>query len=150
MDLREGLGITAESFCVMERGTGEIVGEYNMGEKRPVASITKLMTAYTVLSLAEEFNVDVWETRVGVGREAAELGGTTAGLRMGDELSVYDLLHGMMLPSGNDAAVALAYYFGNMILMNDTGIRSSENHSPVLHTTNSKLTTKDKKYSYPI
>lgn len=41
--------------------------------------------------------------------------GTTAGLRLGDQLSVVDLLHGMMLPSGNDAAVALAQYFGKFI-----------------------------------
>lgn len=41
--------------------------------------------------------------------------GTTASLRLGDELSIIDLIHGMMLPSGNDAAVALAQYFGKLI-----------------------------------
>ena len=41
--------------------------------------------------------------------------GTTANLRPGDELFVIDLLYGLMLPSGNDAAVALAQYFGKFL-----------------------------------
>ena len=45
----------------------------------------------------------------------AEIGGTSAELLANDELSVEDLLYGMMLPSGNDAAQSLAIYFGNFI-----------------------------------
>ena len=41
--------------------------------------------------------------------------GTTAGLRKGDKLSVWDLLHALMLPSGNDAAIALAEFVGRKI-----------------------------------
>jgi len=40
------------------------------------------------------------------------MSGTSAELRMGDVLSVWDVLHGLMLPSGNDAAIALAEHFG--------------------------------------
>ena len=43
---------------------------------------------------------------------AAETSGTTAELKPGDLLSVWELLHGLMLPSGNDAAMALAEHFG--------------------------------------
>ena len=74
-----------------------------------------MMTAYTVMHICKEFNVDVWTTMIRVEKEAAYMEGTTANLRLGDELSVIDLLHGMMLPSGNDAAVALAQYFGKFI-----------------------------------
>lgn len=63
---------------------------------------------------------------VGVEKEAAEIGGTTAELRLGDKLSVCDLIHGMMLPSGNDAAVALAYYFGNLILQSDSRVPTQQ------------------------
>lgn len=49
--------------------------------------------------------------------------GTTAELWIGDSLSVKDLLHGMMLPSGNDAAHALALHFGG--IMKDDGIYHS-------------------------
>jgi len=42
------------------------------------------------------------------------LGGTSADLLEGDSMTVYELLHGMMLPSGNDAAHSLAIYFGHL------------------------------------
>jgi len=47
-----------------------------------------------------------------VSKTAATVGGTSAKLRSGDVLSVWDLLHGLMLPSGNDAAMTLAEHFG--------------------------------------
>lgn len=52
---------------------------------------------------------------VGVSKYASAVGGTTAKLKEGDVLSVYDLLHGLMLPSGNDAATALAEHFALVI-----------------------------------
>lgn len=55
------------------------------------------------------------DTMVKVEKEAVEMEGTSAVLRLGDQLSILDLLHGMMLPSGNDAAVALAQFFGKFI-----------------------------------
>ena len=50
-----------------------------------------------------------------VSKTAASVGGTTARLRTGDELSVWDALHGLMLPSGNDAATCLAEHFGQYL-----------------------------------
>ena len=47
-----------------------------------------------------------------ISEHAADTSGTTAELKPGDILSVWDLLHGLMLPSGNDAAMQLAEYFG--------------------------------------
>lgn len=74
-----------------------------------------MMTAYTVMSICREFDIDIWTTMIRVEKESAYMEGTTAYLRLGDELSIIDLLHGLMLPSGNDAAVALAQYFGKLI-----------------------------------
>ena len=48
-------------------------------------------------------------------KTAATIGGTSAKLRTGDVLSVWDLLHGLMLPSGNDAAITLAEHFGQYL-----------------------------------
>ena len=48
--------------------------------------------------------------------EAPKIIGTSAELSNGDKLSVWDLLHGLMLPSGNDAAFTLASYFGDLLL----------------------------------
>lgn len=50
-----------------------------------------------------------------VSKTSAWIGGTTAKLRTGDVLSVWDLLHGLMLPSGNDAAVCLSENFGEYL-----------------------------------
>jgi len=57
------------------------------------------------------------------------LGGTSADLLANDKVSVYELMHGMMLPSGNDAARSLAIYFGNLmqILENKLPNNSSQN-----------------------
>jgi hypothetical protein len=57
------------------------------------------------------------------------LGGTSADLLANDKVSVYELMHGMMLPSGNDAAQSLAIYFGNLmqILENKLPNNSSQN-----------------------
>ena len=54
-------------------------------------------------------------TMLKVSKTAASMGGTTAKIRTGDELSVWDMLHGLMLPSGNDAAVCLAENFGEYL-----------------------------------
>ena len=50
-----------------------------------------------------------------VSKTAASIGGTSAKLRAGDVLTVWDLLHGLMLPSGNDAAIVLAEHFGQYL-----------------------------------
>jgi D-alanyl-D-alanine carboxypeptidase len=56
---------------------------------------------------------------VTISDEASTVPGTSADLRYNDILSVWDLLHGLMLPSGNDAAHALAEHFGNLLLQSD-------------------------------
>ena len=58
---------------------------------------------------------DLKSTAVPVSEEASMIGGTSAKLKEGDYLTVWDLLHGLMLPSGNDSGYLLADYFG-MIL----------------------------------
>lgn len=64
------------------------------------------------MSMSERFNIDIAKALVTISCEAAETVGTSAELQTGDSLAVLDLLYGLMLPSGNDAAIALAEYFG--------------------------------------
>ena len=74
-----------------------------------MASTTKIMTACIII---ENCNLsDVIE----VSRSAANIGGSRLGLRLGDKVSIKDLLYGLMLKSGNDCAVALAEYCGGDI-----------------------------------
>ena len=67
--------------------------------------MTKIMTSYCVFQLLEEYASEVSiDSVVTVSPSAARMNGTTANLLSYDKLTVKDLLYGMMLPSGNDAA----------------------------------------------
>jgi D-alanyl-D-alanine carboxypeptidase len=69
------------------------------------------MTCYVVIKLLERLKIKDSEL-IEVSREAAGVIGTTAELLEGDTLTIKQLMYGLMLPSGNDAAHALAEYFG--------------------------------------
>lgn len=83
-------------------------------EKRECASLTKIMTAYTVFKLMERLETDE-TTLIKISPEAAGVQGTSAELLEGDTLQIVQILRGLMLPSGNDAAHALAEYFGGIL-----------------------------------
>ena len=74
-----------------------------------MASTTKIMTAIVVLENANLSEV------IEISRKAAGTGGSRLGLSAGDKISINDLLYGLMLCSGNDAAVALAENIGGSI-----------------------------------
>jgi len=63
--------------------------------------------------------------KVNILEYSTKLGGTTADLLAGDRLSVTELMYGMMLPSGNDAAESLAIFFGNIFKMLETNQKLS-------------------------
>jgi serine-type D-Ala-D-Ala carboxypeptidase (penicillin-binding protein 5/6) len=88
--------------------------------KREIASLTKIMTLWVCLQLIEKFSIDPEKEIVTVSDQASCQGGTTANLFEGDKLTVWDCFHALMLPSGNDAAVALSEHFGNILLKNST------------------------------
>jgi D-alanyl-D-alanine carboxypeptidase len=71
-----------------------------------------MMTLITVIKLLARFNLNPNKMHITISRSGSHVIGTTANLREGDILSVEQLLYGMMLPSGNDAAYTLAEYFG--------------------------------------
>ena len=74
------------------------------------------MTTYTTLLLCEKLDLDTYETLVSVPANGAGINGTTAHLKTGDVLSINDLLYGVMLPSGNDAAYTLAHFMGETLV----------------------------------
>jgi D-alanyl-D-alanine carboxypeptidase (penicillin-binding protein 5/6) len=82
-----------------------------LAETRPIASTSKIMTAWVVLRLAST-DPKVLDEVVTYSERAAKTPGSSAGLKAGEKVPVKDLLYGLMLPSGNDAAVALAEHFG--------------------------------------
>ena len=94
--------INSRSAIIYDRTSGSVLFGKSENEKRKMASTTKIMTALIVL---ENSNLDDIVT---VSSKAAGTGGSRLGLRTNDKISVRDLLYGLMLCSGNDAAVALA------------------------------------------
>ncbi|NMB45541.1 MAG: D-alanyl-D-alanine carboxypeptidase [Firmicutes bacterium] len=96
------LNISASAAIVMDQQTGQVLWAKNPDWQRPIASLTKIMTAILVLELND------LDESVAISREAARTPGSSMYLRMGVDYRVRDLLHGLMLLSGNDAAVALA------------------------------------------
>ena len=85
--------------------------------QRQVASLTKIMTAVVVQDLLKKYKLNPYEIKIDIIpiNTTPALGGTSAELLPNDVLTVHELMHGMMLPSGNDAAQSLATYFGNFV-----------------------------------
>ena len=96
--------VSAHSAILMDADTGQVLYEKNAQEKSLIASTTKIMTALVVL---EQGALDEVVT---VPQAAVGIEGSSMYLKAGEELTVRQLLYGMMLSSGNDAAVALALY----------------------------------------
>ena len=109
-------GITAENLPDIDATNALVMGKdgivyYGRGadEQVKIASITKVMTAILTV---ENCKMD---EKVTVSNAAATVGNSTAGLLEGDELTVEQALRGLMIPSGNDAAIVLAEYVGKKI-----------------------------------
>lgn len=99
----------SRACVVIDRNTNTILYGKNEKNVRKMASTTKIMTATVII---ENCNLD--ET-IEVSKKAAGTGGSRLGLKTGDKITVRDLLYGLMLCSGNDAAVALAEHAGGNI-----------------------------------
>lgn len=94
--------ISASSSIAMDLQTGRILHENNINEKRLIASTTKIMTAIVTIE-----NSDINKT-VQVSDEVLKAYGSAIYIEVGEELKIKDLLYGLMLRSGNDAALVLA------------------------------------------
>ena len=101
--------VTARSAVVMEAKTGRVLYERNMDNRQFPASTTKIMTLIIAL---EKGNLD---DVVKVGPHAAGTEGSTLWLEEGDEITLRELLYGMMLHSGNDATVAVAEHIAGSV-----------------------------------
>ena len=115
--LRAG-AISAEKAILLDAVSGRILYEKNADEQSLIASTTKIMTALVV---CEQCNV---LDRMRIPKEAVGIEGSSMYLKEGEVLTIQELLYGLMMSSGNDAAVALAIYCGGTVegfaeLMND-------------------------------
>ena len=111
-------GVSAKKAYVLDAVSGRVLYEKDSADQSLIASTTKIMTALVV---CEQCNV---LDRMRIPKEAVGIEGSSMYLKEGEVLTIQELLYGLMLSSGNDAAVALAIYCGGTVegfvgMMND-------------------------------
>ncbi|AEV69407.1 D-alanyl-D-alanine carboxypeptidase [Acetivibrio clariflavus DSM 19732] len=125
--------IEAGAAIVMDMKSGRVLYEKNAHARKAIASTTKIMTAIVAL---ERGNL---EDKVKVSKRAANIGGSTINLKEGEEWTLKELLYGLMLRSGNDAAIAIAEHIGGSVegfaaLMNEKarelGLKNTQFKTP--------------------
>lgn len=112
------ISVSANSAVVMEASTGRVLYQKNAYEKMPMASTTKIMTALVAI---ENGNLS---DMVKISANASGIEGSSIWLSPGETMTLSDLLFGLMLASGNDAAIAIAEHVGGDVetfvgMMND-------------------------------
>jgi D-alanyl-D-alanine carboxypeptidase (penicillin-binding protein 5/6) len=103
--------IAAKAWAVIDGKTGKPLWGSHEAEARPIASTTKIMTAWIILQRADK-DPKVLDEEIRFSERAAATRGSSCRLKAGERLPVRELLYGLLLPSGNDAAVALGEHFG--------------------------------------
>lgn len=136
--------LAAKSYVLMDAATGNVLVENNGDQRLPPASLTKLMTAYIATleirkgKIGEQDMVPISEHAWRTGGAAS--GGSTMFLPLNSEAKVDDLLHGVIIQSGNDASIALAEYIAGSEdafadMMNETAKRLGMNNSHFMNAT---------------
>jgi len=97
----------AESYILMDFHSGRVLVDQRSGERHDPASLTKIMTAFVAFSELRAGNLAMDDT-VRISERAWRTGGSRMFVEVGSDVTVEDLLRGMIIQSGNDASVALA------------------------------------------
>jgi serine-type D-Ala-D-Ala carboxypeptidase (penicillin-binding protein 5/6) len=145
-------GVKAKGAVLADAATGQVLWGRGLDTERPMASVTKVMTALVVLdsgNLGQEIRVPKAAFDY-----AWKYGGETAGLYPGDVLTAQDLLDAMLLPSGADAAYTLANTYGPGLTafiarMNATAARMGMTHTHFTSPDGLPYPTETSTYSTP-
>lgn len=101
----------AKAFILIDVDSGKIIAEKGSNERMPPASLTKMMTLYVISNALRSSQIHL-KDMVRVSREAWKIGGSRMFIKEGNQVSVEDLLKGIIVDSGNDACVAMAEHVG--------------------------------------
>ncbi len=101
-----GLSLSCCSCVLMDSDSGRVLYEKDKDNPRLIASITKIMTA--ILAIES----DRLEEEVTVGEEVLTMYGSNIYIELGEKMKLLDMVYGLMLRSGNDAAIVIAYFIG--------------------------------------
>ena len=149
------VSISSPSGILMDSKTGEILYEKNVDTQRAIASTTKIMTYLLVMEAIDEGKIKMNDI-VTISKTAGNTGGSNYKLKVGDKVSVRELLDSMMIISANDSAVALGEYVSGSVpqfanLMNskakELGLDKAHfinpNGLPLSNNDQNKTTTRD-------
>jgi serine-type D-Ala-D-Ala carboxypeptidase (penicillin-binding protein 5/6) len=145
-------GVKAKGAILADATTGQVLWGRGVNTERPMASVTKVMTALLVLDIGQlDQEIRVPQAAFNY---AWKHGGETAALRPGDELTAQDLLEALLLPSGADAAYTLANAYGpglNAFIarMNATAARMGMTHTHFTSPDGLPYPTETSTYSTP-
>lgn len=109
VSVQANVQVSANNAVLMEQSSGRVLFEKSAHEKRPIASITKVMTAIIAI---ESGNL---KEKVKTSRRAIYTEGSSIYLELGEKITMEDLIYGLMLRSGNDAAVAISEHIGGSV-----------------------------------
>lgn len=103
--------INATAYVLMDANSGKVLAAKNMDQRVPPASLTKLMTIYLTFQALQSGSITL-NSEVTVSKEAWQMGGSKMFIRVGNQVTVDQLLQGVIVDSGNDACMQLAQYIG--------------------------------------
>jgi D-alanyl-D-alanine carboxypeptidase (penicillin-binding protein 5/6) len=126
--------IAATAHLLVDHNTGKVLVEHNADERLEPASLTKIMTAYVVFREVAAGKVALTDP-VFISEKAWRTGGSRTFIEVGSKVPLQDLLHGMIIQSGNDASVALAEHvagseetFANLMNTNAQRLGMTNSH----------------------
>ncbi|MEE4464686.1 D-alanyl-D-alanine carboxypeptidase family protein, partial [Azotobacter chroococcum] len=131
--------LAATSYLLMDAASGQVLIDSNGDQRLPPASLTKLMTAYIATLEIKRGQIKEGDM-VTVSERAWRTGGSRMFIQVGTQVSVDDLLHGIIIQSGNDSSVALAEHIAGSEdafadMMNTTAQRLGMSNSHFMNAT---------------
>lgn len=115
--------LNAKAYILIDVNSGKIIAEKDSDKKLPPASLTKMMTLYVISTALHNQQIHLSDP-VRISQEAWKIGGSRMFVKEGQQVSVEDLLKGIIVDSGNDACVAMAEHVGGT----ESGFTEIMNH----------------------
>jgi len=103
--------LNAKAYIIIDVNSGKIIAEKNSEEKLPPASLTKMMTLYVISNALHNNQIHLTDN-VRISQEAWKIGGSRMFVKAGQQVTIEELLKGIIVDSGNDACVAMAEHLG--------------------------------------
>ena len=119
--------LAAKSYVLLDAASGKVLVENNGDQRLPPASLTKLMTAYIATLEIQKGQISDSDM-VTVSEKAWRTGGSRMFIQVNTQVSVDDLLHGIIIQSGNDASVAMAEHIAG----SEEAFADNNGHQPIL------------------